>query len=176
MRAWPLIAAAISLAGLPAAAPAQSPATLSGGPAVDGDGPSSLAGKWTYRSFHNDAALVGGNPDKALRLIFAEAEFDFQVSPTGLKGSLDWPGGGLDLQGTVTGGVAGAPLSVEIVGTGRLDTDTAGWEYDYRGHLAYRWPNGVNQVPALVGSVLRAKPHDGAPAGYSASFVAVKAR
>ena len=35
-------------------------------------------------------------------------------------------------------------------------------------------PNGVNQVLALVGTVIRAKPHGGAPAGYVASFIAVK--
>jgi hypothetical protein len=34
--------------------------------------------------------------------------------------------------------------------------------------------NGVNQVPALVGSVIRAEPHGSAPAGYVASFIAVK--
>ena len=49
-----------------------------------------------------------------------------------------------------------------------------GWEYDYHGHLAHQWPNGVNQVPALVGTVIRAKPHGAAPAGYVASFVAVR--
>jgi hypothetical protein len=27
--------------------------------------------------------------------------------------------------------------------------------------LAYRWPNGVDQVTVLVGTVIRAKPHDG---------------
>ncbi|MGY3621931.1 hypothetical protein ACVJGD_008127 [Bradyrhizobium sp. USDA 10063] len=27
-------------------------------------------GKWTYRSFHNRAALVAGDPQEALRLIF----------------------------------------------------------------------------------------------------------
>jgi hypothetical protein len=63
---------------------------------------------------------------------------------------------------------------VEIVGAGRNGTGTAGWEYDYRGQLAYQWPNGVNQVPALVGTVIRAKPHGASPAGYVASFIAVK--
>jgi hypothetical protein len=46
--------------------------------------------------------------------------------------------------------------------------------YDYDGVLAYHWPDGVNQTPAIVGSVIRVKPHDGAPAGYVASFIAVK--
>jgi hypothetical protein len=138
-----------------------------------------LAGKWTYRSFHNDPAPVADDPDtaaqKALALIFAEAVFTFEIpTETTLKGALDWPGGGLDLQGTISPDTAGAGPLVAIVGTGRPGTGTAGWEYDYRGQLAYQWRNGVRQVPALVGSVIRAKPHGGAPAGYVASFIAVK--
>jgi hypothetical protein len=59
---------------------------------------------------------------------------------------------------------------VEIVKTGRPGTVTAGWQYDYYANLAHPWPNGINQVPALVSSVIRAK----LPAGYVASFIAVK--
>jgi hypothetical protein len=140
---------------------------------------SALAGKWTYRSFHNDPAPVAEDPDtaaqKALALIFAEAVFSFEIpTSTTLQGTIDWPGGGLDLRGTIRPDGAGALPTVEIVGMGRPGTGTADWEYDYRGQLAYQWPNGVNQVPALVGSVIRAKPHNGAPAGYVASFIAVK--
>jgi hypothetical protein len=133
-----------------------------------------VAGKWTYRSFHNRAALVGDDPQKALDLIFAEAVFTFDVTGTACKGAIDWPGGGLDLQGTVQPARGEAPLSVVIVGTGRPNSPTAGWQYDYRADLAYHWPNGVDQVPALVGTVVRAKPHGAAPAGYVASFIAVK--
>ena len=139
-----------------------------------------LAGKWTYRSFHNNPAPILATTEKsvaadnALNLIFAEAVFTFEIpSSTSLKGTIDWPGGGLDLQGTIRSDAAGA-LNVEITGTGRAGTGTAGWEYDYRGALAYNWPNGVNQTPALVGSVIRAKQHGGAAAGYVGSFIAVK--
>ena len=79
------------------------------------------------------------------------------------------------MQGTVTAGDTGQP-AVKIVGTGRWNTNTANWEYDYEARLAYRWPNGVKQVPALVGSVIRAKPHGDSPAGVVASFIAVKQR
>ncbi len=138
-----------------------------------------LAGKWTYRSFHNDPAPVADDPktaaEKALALIFAEAVFTFEIpTSTTLKGAIEWQGGGLDLQGTVGVNTAGAAPTVEIVGTGRPGTSTAGWEYDYRGQLAYQWPNGVNQALALAGTVIRAKSHGGAPAGYVASFIAVK--
>jgi hypothetical protein len=136
-----------------------------------------LPGKWTYRSFHNRAALVNGNAQAALDLIFAEAVFTFALEgATGLnvRGTLDWQGGGLDIAGTVKVATAAAPLTVELIGTGRPNSPTAGWEYDYRANLAYHWPHGVDQVAALVGTVIRAKPHDGEPAGYVASFIAVK--
>jgi hypothetical protein len=68
-----------------------------------------LAGKWTYRSFHNNPAPVGDDPNKALNLIFAEAVFAFEIpSSTALKGTIDWPGGGLDLQGTIRANSGGA--------------------------------------------------------------------
>ena len=138
-------------------------------------GSDAISGKWTYRSFHNRAALIDGDAQKALDLIFAEAVFTFEVTgPTTLKGRLDWQGGGLDLQGTIEPASGHAPLSVAIVGTGRPNSQTTGWEYDYRASLAYQWPNGVDQVPALVGTVIRAKPHNGEAAGYVASFIAVK--
>jgi hypothetical protein len=134
-----------------------------------------LAGKWTYRSYRNSPDLVGGDPDKAASLIFGEGVFTLQTpASTAVQGSLDMGSGyALDLNGTVTAAGAG-PLTVSIVGTGRAGTPTAGWEYDYFAFLAHQWPNGVGQIPALVGTVIRAKPHNGAPAGVTASFIAVK--
>jgi hypothetical protein len=134
-----------------------------------------LAGKWAYRSYNNTADLVGDNAARALGLIFGEGIFTFEVpSSTTLKGTLDMGGGYLlDLEGAIRPAASSAPLAVAITGIGRVGTPTGGWEYDYNGYLAYQWPNGVNQVPALVGSVIRARPHDGAPAGYVASFIAV---
>jgi hypothetical protein len=154
---------------------AQVPFPASEGSATAESKDTILAGKWTYRSFHNNPALVDRDPNKALKLIFAEAVFTFDVpSANTLKGTIDWDGGGLDLQGTTRPGSLDASIVFDIVGTGRPGTATAGWEYDYQGQVAHQWPNGSSQVPALVGSVIRAKPHDGAPAGYVASFIAVK--
>ena len=135
--------------------------------------PSMLTGKWTYRSYVNTTALVGDDKDKALAIIFGEGIYAIDsLSGSALTGTLDMGGGYvLDLKGTVTGT---APVSVAISGYGRPNTPTAGWEYDYNASLAYQWPNGVNQVPALVGTVIRAKPHDGGAAGVVASFIAVK--
>jgi hypothetical protein len=153
----------------PAPAAATAPAQPAGGVA-------SVAGKWTYRSFINTPDLVGGDASKALDLIFGEGVFTFELSPDAkLKGTFDMGGGFvLNLEGMVRPPAQGVPLTVEMVGNGRPGTPTAGWEYDYHGYLAYQWPNGVSQVPALVGTVIRAKPHDGAPAGFVASFVAVR--
>jgi hypothetical protein len=134
--------------------------------------PNILDGKWTYRSFFNDPAFVGNDKQKALDLIFAEATFTFEISGADLKGIIDWGSGGLDLKGTVS---STAPLTVEIIGLGRPGTQTDGWRYDYHGNLAYEWPNAIKQVPAVVGSVIRVNAHGpGAPAGVTASFIAVK--
>jgi hypothetical protein len=139
-----------------------------------------LAGKWTYRSFLNDPAQVTNVPDEAtaakqlLAILFAEAVFTFQIpDDTTLTGAIDWDGGGLDLSGNISN--QGDALTVHIIGNGRPGTGTKDWEYDYHAALAFQWPNGVNQVPAIVGTVLRAKPHGaGSPAGVTASFIAVK--
>jgi hypothetical protein len=65
-------------------------------------------------------------------------------------------------------------ITIEVFGTGRSGTKTDNWEYDYRAATTPKWPNGVNQVPTLVGTVIRAKPHDGGAAGVVASFIAIK--
>ena len=59
------------------------------------------------------------------------------------------------------------------------------WIYDYQGYLIPHWPNGVDERPAIVGSVIRTIPHSGSappgggpppinPAGVVASFYAVR--
>jgi hypothetical protein len=134
-----------------------------------------LAGNWTYRSFHNNPKPVTSDAETALSLFFAEADFWFEaVSDVTFRGVIDWGSGGLDLSGTIRRGSEDTPIAFAITGVGRPGTQTDGWEYRYNGCLAHKWPAGVNQVPALVGSVIRAKPHGSAPAGYVASFVAVK--
>jgi hypothetical protein len=134
-----------------------------------------VLGKWTYRSYVNTPALVT-DADSALAQIFGQGVFTFETpSSSTLTGTLDMGGGlVLDLKGTFRPAAHGSPLTIELVGTGRANTGTYGWQYDYNAYLAHQWPNGVNQVPALVGSVIRAKPHNGAPAGFVASFIAVK--
>lgn len=136
-----------------------------------------LAGKWTYRSYHNSTALVGEDAAAALALIFGEGVFDLSEDDSGaVRGTLDM---GSDYALAISG-IAGcadggdAPQVFALIGRGIDGTPTAGWRYDYRGVPAYSWPDGVNQIPCLVGSVVRVHAHGpGAPAGVTASFVAV---
>jgi hypothetical protein len=156
----------------------------------------SLPGKWTYRSYanradiivnddpepavRNPAAMFGqgstaNNAAKALSLIFGEGIMTFDP-PSGntVSGTFDMGGGYvLDLKGTMQTSSSGG-ITVELFGTGRTGTPTADWEYDYRANTTPKWANGVNQIPTLVGTVIRAKPHDGGAAGIVASFVAIK--
>jgi hypothetical protein len=127
---------------------------------------SSPAGSWAYRSYLNTSD----------QRPFGAGLFTFQTpTPTTLTGTLDMGSGlVLDLQGTIAPATGDGPLTVDIRGFGRPGTDTNEWEYDYHAFLAFHWPAGVNQVESLVGSVLRAKPHDGQPAGLTASFIAVR--
>ena len=126
----------------------------------------SLAGTWAYRSYLNQAD----------QRVFGGGIFTFVTpTPTTLTGTLVMsPTLILDLEGTIVPETANAPLTVEIRGFGRAGSDTNGWEYDYHASMAYHWPDGVGQVQSLVGSVLRAKPHNGSPAGVTASFIAVR--
>ena len=125
-----------------------------------------LAGTWAYQSYLN-------TEDQP---VFGAGLFTFTTpSPGKIHGTLDMGGGlVLDLDGKVTAASGNAPLTVHIIGKGRPKTKTDGWEYDYHGYLGYMWPKGVDQVASLVGTILRAKPHNGEPAGVTASFIAVK--
>jgi hypothetical protein len=134
-----------------------------------------IAGDWMYRSYLNNPDPVGGDPQKALNDIFGEGVFSLATpAPDTVTGTFDMGGGLiLDLRGQISAGTGG-PVTVQMAGVGRPGTRTEGWEYDYYAWPAYMWPAGVNQVPSLVGTVLRAKPHNGGKAGVTASFIAVR--
>ena len=136
-----------------------------------------FAGKWIYRSFLNDPVLTDGDPAKLIKLLFAEATWT--VKDTDAKvfvGELSFgPNDIMDLEGVITPGSNNTPHHVHIIGKGRPGTSTAPLFYDYDGSLTEKWPNGINQIPAITGSVIRVKPHDNKPAGVVASFIAVKA-
>jgi hypothetical protein len=134
-----------------------------------------IAGDWMYRSYLNNPDPVGGDAQKALDDIFGEGVFSLSTPmPDTLTGIFDMGGGlVLDLRGQISA-ETGAAVTVQMAGTGRPGTGTDGWEYEYYAWPAYLWPAGVNQVPNLVGTVLRAKPHNGGKAGVTASFIAVR--
>lgn len=136
-----------------------------------------FAGTWTYRSFLNNPATVGNDPNKLVALLFAEGIWTVKDAPaTVFDGKLSFGTGNvMDLKGVVSPAKDGVPPHAHIVGQGRPGTPTEHYFYDYDGSLTEHWPNGVNQVPAITGSVIRVKPHDGNPAGLVASFIAIKA-
>lgn len=97
-----------------------------------------------------------------------------------LKGTIGGPGWSLDLKGARE---YGNPMHVRFQGKGVINGEE--WIYDYDGYLVPAWPNGVQQVPAIVGSIVRTVPHSGSPpkdggpapihpAGVVASWYAVK--
>jgi hypothetical protein len=133
-----------------------------------------LTGRWTYRSYINAPSLVGADPRAALALIFGEGVLDFEAGDGDrFRGALGMASGyALTLEGEI---LPGDRTGFSIVGLGVDGTPTQGWRYDYRGVVGYEWPNGVEQVPSLLGTVVRVNAHGpSAPAGYTASFIAVR--
>jgi hypothetical protein len=62
----------------------------------------------------------------------------------------------------------------ELQGDGIKGTGTQGWIYNYYGFIIPKWKQGVNQVDALVGSVVRSVDHGQSKAGKVASFYMVR--
>jgi hypothetical protein len=135
-----------------------------------------LDGKWTYRSYHNSSDLVAGDAEKALSLLFGEGVFEFTpVTYVKFNGSFDMGGNyKLDLEAELHPIKDSPDVEIAITGRGIAGTPTDGWQYDYRGTFGHRWDDGIDQVPSFVGTVIRTKPHGSAPAGYVASFIAVR--
>ena len=127
----------------------------------------SVAGKWTYRSFASNADL-SVDFDK---LKFGRGTIVIEDAPMGvLRGTIRGPGWSLTLNGSVN---YGDPYALRFQGTGTVNSEP--WIYDYTGYVNKPWPNGVNQVPAIVGSVVRTLTHSQgkAVAGVVCSFIAV---
>jgi hypothetical protein len=129
-----------------------------------------LAGKWSYRSFLND-------PDLSTQfnaLEFGRGTITIDEAPMGvLQGNIGGPGWSLNLNGSIN---YGDPYSVRFQGKGVVGGEE--WIYDYIGYAIKPWPNGVNQVPAMTGSIVRTVPHSSssghiAPAGVVCSWIAV---
>ncbi len=127
-----------------------------------------IVGTWSYRSYLN-------NPDLSVEfnelrfgagtLVLEEPEFGR------ISGSLGGSGWSLSLQGWSS---LGNPFTVRFQGSGDIGGER--WVYDYLGFYAPMWPNGVEQRPAIVGTIVRTVPHSQgqAPAGFVASWYAVR--
>jgi len=132
-----------------------------------------IVGSWTYRSFIN-------NPDPNVsfdKLQFAVAQLTIDAADFGtLSGRLSFGADFLKLTGTIT---YGNPFTLRFQGVGATPGTIENghpWIYDYLGFLAPAWPNGVDQRPAIVGTIVRTVPHSNgqAKAGYVASWIAVR--
>jgi hypothetical protein len=135
---------------------------------------SSLTGSWIYRSFINDPDPVTTG-DQALALIFGEGELEVEEATPGgpFRATLSFDAASvMDLTGTVSAG--SGPLTVRANGRGRAGGPIADYDYDYLFYTVPDWPGGVNQRPALVGSVLRAADHGQAKKGMTASTITVR--
>ncbi|HET9766953.1 MAG TPA: hypothetical protein VFS60_08900 [Thermoanaerobaculia bacterium] len=131
-----------------------------------------FVGSWTYRSLLNNPDI---NADFD-SLEFGRATIVIEEAPMQLlKGTIGGPGWSLALKGARQ---YGNPMHARFQGVGKVGG--AEWIYDYEGYLVPAWPNGVDQRPAIVGSVIRTIPHPSggtgkvAPAGVTASFYAVR--
>lgn len=131
-----------------------------------------FVGSWSYRSLLNDPNLNTTFND----LEFGQGIIKINEGPmqilTGVIGGTGWS---LELKGSRD---YGSPMHARFQGVGIVGGEQ--WIYDYQGYLIPHWPNGVQQRPAMVGSVIRTIPHSGnepgtvSPAGVVASFYAVK--
>lgn len=134
-----------------------------------------LSGHWTYRAYRNMTELVGNDQQAALMLICGEGVFELHQSEDGrVQGALGMETGyALRITGSVE--TTGDRPSFALFGEGLDGTATAGQRHEYRGVFGHMWPDGVDQVPALLGTVLQVKGHSpNQPAGYTASFIAVR--
>ena len=127
-----------------------------------------FVGTWSYRSLINNPDL--DVPFNNLRFGMGVLELS-EPQPDSVGGSLGGPGWSLTLSGTAT---EGDPTKVRFQGRGVINGET--WVYDYLGFVVPDWPNGVDQVDAIVGSIVRTEPHSGgqAEAGFVASWYAVR--
>ena len=129
-----------------------------------------FVGSWTYRSLLNDP-----DPEKAFNdLEFGVGTLVIEEAPEQvLRGTIGGEGWSLTLHGSRD---YGTPMQIRFQGKGVVSGEE--WIYDYIGYAIKPWPNGVNQVPAMTGSIVRTIPHSSgsggtAPAGVVCSWIAV---
>jgi len=147
-----------------------------------------LRGVWTYRSFYNVES--GQLPANKIKVWEAELYLDVDPQTNRVFGHLgerpdktpEFDTAGkpypyLFVEGSYT---EGKLTTLTFRAVGRRGSAWEDWIYDYQCVLAPAWtrqpdfPADQIQRPTLVGTTLRTVAHDGAPAGESFSFYAVK--
>ncbi|TBB15617.1 hypothetical protein ELH51_36415 (plasmid) [Rhizobium ruizarguesonis] len=129
---------------------------------------SPFVGTWTYRSFVSDPNL--DTPFENLE--FGRANLVISEPTAGeIGGTIGGTGWSLNLGGTIA---SGNPDTIRFTGSGAIGGEN--WVYDYLGFLVPTWPNGIDQRPAIVGTIIRTVPHSNgqAPAGYVGQWIAVR--
>ncbi|MDD1522916.1 MULTISPECIES: hypothetical protein [Bradyrhizobium] len=131
-----------------------------------------FVGSWKYRSFYNQPQKL----DDLNKLLFGEGELRIErACPLGLEGTGTF-GDGYEVRLRGSCGF-GFPAAVRMQATG-TGANNPGWVYDYAGYLVPAWPHGVDQRPAIVGSVIRTASYiengEVRPAGLVATFIAVR--
>lgn len=137
-------------------------------------------GVWDYRSYNNltfdQVNKKEGDKDPLKfgsgTIIFEKTNLPNQV--VGSIGNIKREGWELKLTGSIN---YGDPYTARFQGRGIVNGEK--WIYEYIAYLVNPWQNGVDQVPAFVGSVIRQIPHSGGngtmhPAGVVGSFFCVK--
>lgn len=130
--------------------------------------PSAVNGAWSYRSFVSNPDLTAQPND----LLFGSGTLDLTVANTNeLTGTLGGTGWQLQLFGKL---LPGKPNAIRFTGKGTIGGEE--WVYDYLGYVVPKWENGVEQRPAIVGTIIRTKAHSSgnATAGFVAHWIAVR--
>ncbi|WP_414588465.1 hypothetical protein [Scytonema sp. PCC 10023] len=128
-----------------------------------------FVGTWTYRSFHNKPEEISDFND--IRLWQATLTL-YEDGLNLLKGQIAAGEYTLNIYGAMTF-EDGTP-TIRLRAEGIKETATAGWVYNYSGILVPNWPDGDNQRPTIVGTVIRTLPHEPERlAGQTYSFIAV---
>ncbi|MDW9670847.1 hypothetical protein GOB27_30435 [Sinorhizobium meliloti] len=128
---------------------------------------SPFVGTWTYRSFVSDPNLNTPFED----LEFGRANLVITELTSGkVGGTIGGTGWSLNLDGRID---SGNPEAIRFTGSGPIGGEN--WVYDYLGFLVPKWPNGVDQRSAIVGTIVRTVPHSNgqAQAGFVAQWIAV---
>src|SRR5262249_41060624 len=126
-----------------------------------GSGPGPGPGRAAEIRSSRRGCLSVGYPHSTITLVGGQSP---QRCSGKLRGRLDFgPDFQLALKGWVT---YGNPPTLRFQGVGDKN-GSKDWVYDYQAYYVLEWPDGIDQRPAIVGSVIRTKPHsDGrAPAG-----------